>query len=181
MTNILPPLSRTTIILHWLVGLAMIAMLGFGLYLEDLPRGAEKAALVGIHGSVGITVFVFAVWRLLWRWRTGFPDVTSNQAHWQNVIARIVHIVLLAGTVLMPLSGLLMQIASGNGLTLFGIEIMTATGERLAPLERIGHIMHGLGGRLLILAVLIHVAGALKHHVIDRDGILRRMLGAPTA
>jgi len=87
----------------------------------------------------------------------------------------------------MPISGFMMSTMGRHGVAFFGIELVAANPNPANPQEvlalnsalaEIGHTMHGLGGYLLIGAVALHVVGALKRHLIDRDGILRRMLGA---
>ena len=86
----------------------------------------------------------------------------------------------------MPLSGFVMSATGGYGVSVFGLELVAFNPSPSNPMEAlpineslafIGHIMHSFGGQVLILAVLLHIAGALKHHFVDKDGTLQRMLG----
>jgi len=87
----------------------------------------------------------------------------------------------------MPISGFMMSALGGHGVDFFGMELVARNPNPMNPQEvialngslaQIGHTLHYLAGYTLIAAVVLHVIGALKHHVIDKDGTLRRMLGA---
>jgi len=84
---------------------------------------------------------------------------------------------LLFGTLLMPISGILMQLGEGRAIAFFGLELIAASGVENEIIEKIGEVGHGLGSKLMILAVALHIAAALKHHFIDKDGTMTRMLG----
>lgn len=169
-------LSNSTVILHWLIAFAMVGSLAFGLYLEELPRSPDKGALIGIHKSVGVLILVLAFYRVLHRLRNKLPQPLTVTPRWQHNSAIVAHIVLLAGTVLMPVSGIIMTVGGGHPVGVFGLDLISG-GEKNEMLKDIGKAAHGLGGKLLILMVVLHVIGTLKHHFIDKDGVLRRMLG----
>lgn len=170
-------LSHPTVLLHWLIAVAMIGSLAFGLYLEDLPRSPDKGALIGIHKSVGVLILLFAFYRVLHRLRNKLPQPLTASPRWQHRAANAAHILLLIGTVLMPVSGITMSIGGGHPVGVFGLQLI-AGGEGNELIKDIGRTAHGLGGKLLILVIVIHVVGTLKHHFIDKDGVLKRMLGA---
>ncbi|AHM04664.1 putative cytochrome b561 [Roseibacterium elongatum DSM 19469] len=175
-------LSHMTVALHWIIAIAFMAMLAFGLYLEGLPRGPEKGALMGLHKSVGLIILGLAALRILWRLANGMPRPVGHEGKGARLVAGAVHVLLLIGTVMMPVSGILMAVASGSGLDIFGWELVAATrgtegfvaNEALAA--RAGG-MHALGGWVMIGAVGLHIAAAIKHHAVSRDGTLRRMMG----
>lgn len=167
-----------TIGLHWIIAIAMIAMLIFGLYLEDLPRSPEKGALIGLHKSIGLLVLLFAAIRVIWRYRNKFPTPLSSLPTWQENLAKITHWILIIGTLLMPVSGILMSIGGGHPVGVFGLEIIAGTGQENKLLSQIGDIGHGLGSKLLILFIVLHFIGAVKHQILDKDGTMSRMLGA---
>jgi len=166
-----------TIGLHWVIAIAIIAMLAFGLYLEDMPRGPEKGELIGLHKSVGMLILILALVRVAWRILNKFPKSISPLVNWQEKLAKLTHWVLIIGTVLMPVSGVFMAIGGGHAVAIFGLEIIAGSPEKIEVLSQIGHTAHGLGGKLLILFVLLHFVAAIKHQFIDRDGTLSRMLG----
>lgn len=171
-------LSGTTISLHWLIAIGMIGSLIFGLYVEDLPSTPDSGELIGLHKSLGLLVLLFALIRLWNTTKTGFPAPLSVATKRQQKMAKAVHLLLLAGTILMPLSGILMSVGGGYPVGFFGIGIIPAQEEN-ELLSQLGHITHGLGGNIIIATIILHTAAAIKHSVIDKDGTLRRITGRP--
>ena len=170
-------LSTTTIALHWLLAAAIIAMIPFGWYVEDLPRSIRDGPL-GLHAAIGITILVVAILRILWRAAQGFPSPVGRYARWETVLAKAVHWILLIATVAMPVSGMMMILGDGRAIDVFGLfGIGPVVAAPVRPVTSAAHVIHGLGSNILILAIVLHVAGAVKHHAIDRDGTLKRMFG----
>lgn len=175
--------SSLTVALHWIVGVTIIALLAVGIYMES----NEVFALYDIHKSIGIIIFAFVLARVIWRVQNGWPTPAGNYSNIEHVMAKVVHWVLIIGTLLLPISGMLMSGAGGHGLAVFGLELLAENPDPANPgevialngaLAGLSHQMHGLGGNLMILAIVLHVVGALKHHMVDKDGTLRRMFGA---
>jgi len=169
-------LSAVTVGLHWLVAAAIIGMLAFGLYIEDMERGPDKGTMMDLHKSIGVTILALAALRILWRWRNGFPVALSAMPRWQHIAAHAVHGLLLLATVLMPLTGIMISLGGGHGLPLFGLTLVAEGATKLEILKTIGE-SHGTIAWILIGVIAVHVLAAAKHQVIDRDGTLRRMLG----
>ncbi len=176
MKDSINKLSGITIGLHWLIALAMIGMIAFGIYLDEMPRGPEKGELMGIHKSVGFIVLVLAVLRSVWRLANGMPKALSVVPAWQSILATLSHWLLLLGTLLMPISGLMMSVGGGRAVEVFGFEVYPA-GEKIEWMGGLGHDMHGIIANVLIGLIVLHILGALKHHLIDKDGTLSRMKG----
>lgn len=170
-------LSALTVGLHWLVAAAIVGMLAFGLYIGDLGRGAERDSLMALHKSIGIAILALIGVRILWRWRNGFPAMLGSGPRWQKAAAHGVHGLLLLATLLLPLSGMLNSLGGGHGLSLFGLTLVAESGTRQETLHAIGE-SHSAIAWIAIVVIGLHVAAVLKHQVIDRDGTLRRMLGA---
>lgn len=174
-------LTGTTVTLHWLIGLAIIGNLIGGLYVDDLPRGEAKSALIGFHKSIGMLILLFALWRLGWRASQGLLAPVGTMPAWQNVLHKMTLAALLLGTVALPLSGIYYSVSSGYPIAVFGIpvipKILSGADVTKAGADFAFQI-HSTLAFVLIGVITLHVAGALKHHVIDRDGTLRRMLGA---
>lgn len=175
-------LSAITIALHWAVGLSMIALLSVGIYMEEFG----VYALYPIHKAFGFLILFIVIPRMLWRLVNGWPTAAGDYTKIEHILAKLVHWLLIIGTLLMPISGMMLSIGGGHGLDVFGLEIAahnTDPGDpnkTLAINESVaewGHIMHGLGGNLLIAAIVLHVVGALKHHIVDKDATLKRMFG----
>ncbi len=174
------PLSRTEISLHWIVGLGMIALIAAGLY---MTRAEGARWLYPLHKSFGVVILGFILWRAVLRLRKGWPEDVSTGASWEHGLARLIHWALILGTLAMPISGMVDSYMGGRGLTVFGYELLAAnlgeTGRPVAINKALGDVaenVHILSGKVLIAAILLHVAGALKHHVIDKDSTLRRMV-----
>lgn len=172
------PLGRATIALHWSVGLAVIALLAYGFWLQTLPSGPDKAPLVQLHKSFGLLVLVVALTRLLWRWRQGFPTPASPHALWERRAARTLHAGMLAATILMPVSGILRSLAYGRPVALFNVTLIPKLFEaKQDQLYALASNLHDGLAIALSIAILIHVAAALRHHLALGDATLRRMLG----
>ncbi|EAR62096.1 cytochrome b [Neptuniibacter caesariensis] len=169
-------LTHTMVGLHWLVALMMIGSIAFGIYIEELPRSDIKFEYIQLHKSIGILVLIFAIIRIVNTSKNGLPSQLGTPKKRQDQIAKIAHIVLLAGTILMPVSGVMMSIGGGHSVALFGLNLIPS-GEKIEWLGSMGYALHGIGGKLMIAAILLHIAGALKHSLINKDGTMRRMMG----
>jgi cytochrome b561 len=180
MTDTREKLSPLSVALHWVIGVTMIGMVFFGLWLADLPKGyPNKSDLTGLHKSIGMIVLVAATWRLWRRVLMGLPVNVGFYRVWERVSAKAIHVFLLFATLALPLSGVVWMIANTRPIAVFGVtvvpQLLTEKNQALVSFSR---GTHDIMGKLLLLAVAFHIAGALKHHIVDRDGTLRRMLGA---
>jgi cytochrome b561 len=178
--------SRTSIALHWLCACAMLAMLGIGLYMVRF----EAWGIYPWHKSVGVVLLALMLARVVWRIRQGWPPSLGAASRVEQRVAKTVHWILITGTVAMPLTGMLFSGASGHGFGFFGVPIVHEQHDPMQPGQVLAYsaawadaaqLMHAYIAYALIGAIALHVAGALKHHVIARDGTLRRMLGMPIA
>ncbi|WP_070963959.1 cytochrome b [Vibrio sonorensis] len=169
-------LSRQTIALHWLTALSFIAIFALGLYVVDLPRGPEKGQLIGLHKSLG-TIFLFlAMIRAIWRLKEGAISPAAIAPVWQQVIAKFVQFILLIATLAMPISGIAMSVGGGRGLDIFGVDIVSTT-TKTPWLQELGSTIHHSAVTIIMTVLALHIIGAIKHHLIDKDATLTRMLG----
>ncbi|WP_407330348.1 cytochrome b [Enterovibrio sp. 27052020O] len=169
-------LSKTTIALHWAVAVVIIGMLAVGSYMVDLPKGPDKGELIGIHKSIGFIVLILASLRVLWRLKEGQITPIPGSPNWQEKAAKGAHHLLLLATILMPVSGIMMSVGGGRGLDVFGVSLI-AGGEKTEWMQAVGHETHEILAFILIAVIVLHVAGAVKHHLVDKDMTLKRMLG----
>ncbi|MGI9373055.1 MAG: cytochrome b [Hyphomicrobiales bacterium] len=175
--------SRRTVALHWLIAIAIIGVFALGTYMEDLEASPFTFQLYAIHKSIGMLILPVALYRIWWRMKNGFPEPVGAYSHIEHLAAKVVHYVLILATILMPITGIMFSGAGGFGLAIFGLELVPANfvdGKAIAhnaTVAGIGHTLHEAVSNVLMVAVGLHVAGALKHHVLDKDGTLRRMLG----
>jgi cytochrome b561 len=170
--------SRT---LHWLTALLIIGMIPLGLIANNAPftNDAElnyKFLLFTLHKTLGLTLFGVALIRILWTISQPKPGPLHPNRRAETFLADTVHWLLYASLVLLPITGWT-EHAAMPGLA----PIWWPFGQTLPfiPtsfwLAETAGAFHVIFGKVLIGAILLHVAGALKHHLIDRDGTLRRM------
>ena len=164
--------------LHWLIGLMILGSFGVGLYMVDLSLSPTKLRLYSWHKWAGVTIFTLVLIRCLWRLTHAAPALPPEMPKWQRLAAEASHYLLYALMIAIPLSGWLMSSAKGFQTVYFGVlpipDLLVkneALGETLA-------LVHKFLNFTMIATVIVHVAAALKHHFIDKDDILRRMLPA---
>ena len=173
-------LAPLTIFFHWTIAIMVIAALCFGFYIHNLPPSPDKAPLIFIHKNVGVIIFLLAISRIAWRYRNGFFQPAAPHKPWEEKSARLVHILLLLGTILMPISGMMFTLGYGCPactVPVFWLFEIGPLNERILWLGKAGQTIHEICAYCLAAALLIHAAAALKHHYLDGDGTLRRMLG----
>ncbi|GLS46442.1 cytochrome b [Methylobacterium brachythecii] len=171
-------LSAPTLLLHWLVGLGVLGLLGYGFWLQTLPSGAGKAPYVQIHKSFGMLVFALALARVAWRWREGFPEPAGPHRRWERRSAITLHACLIAATLLMPISGILRSLAYARPVTVFGLPVIPKLFEtKQELLYAASSTIHDKMAFVLAGAIALHVAAALLHQTRAGDATLGRMLG----
>jgi cytochrome b561 len=171
------------IALHWLIAAAILAMVVLGLVMVELAPGAAKFELYQLHKSVGITILALSLVRLGWRLVNPVPPLPAGLRAWEARLARVTHVGLYALMMLLPLSGWMMVSASVWNIptVLYGVVPLPhlpvlATLTDKAPVEQALKSVHGLLALSMMALFALHVAGALKHHLILRDDTLKRML-----
>jgi cytochrome b561 len=167
-----------SITLHWLTVLAIIGLGIVGTQMDDLPTGMLKVKVYGLHKSVGLTVLGLTVLRLGWRVFAGAPALVP-MPRWQRFAAHGSHIALYGLLLAMPLSGWLLHSASssaGYALRWFGLFRVPSLVAYDPAIKHAAHDVHEALFKLILLVAAVHVAAALKHHFVNRDSTLRRML-----
>jgi cytochrome b561 len=164
---------------HWTVATLIIVMLAIGLYMGTLPRGPELTGWIDLHKSIGVIVLVLGAWRVLWRVVHRFPDDIAHMPPWQRFVARWVHILLLAAILIMPITGYTLSSMGGHPIMFFGLFEMPALPENKA-IAGVASEIHGIVAWVLIGLIVLHVFGALKHHAVDKDQTMKRMVGRVT-
>ena len=175
-------LSTTTVRLHWIVAIMMICLLAVGIYMAE----TKTYALYDWHKSFGVLIVVFVLWRIYWRMKNGWPTPVRDYPSHEKMLSKLSHWLLIIGTLLMPMSGFIMSAIGGHGVDFFGIELVARNPDPVDPTKVIphngpvagtAHTMHNIGGYVIVAALVLHIIGALKHHISDKDGTLRRMMG----
>lgn len=166
--------SSVAIALHWTIALLIVANVIGALVAEGADK-ATAAAIMSLHKSNGLTILVLSLVRLAWRLAHGFPPFPPTTAAWDAFLARANHVVFYVMMIVVPLAGWTMASAGPRPLEWFGLfdwpklPVDKATGE-------IAHDAHIILAFTTVGLVLLHVAGALKHHFLDKDDVLARML-----
>lgn len=162
--------------LHWLIALAIIGSFTLGLYMHDLPLSPQKLKLYAWHKWAGVTIFLFVVLRLGWRLAHRPPELPAAMPAWQRKAAEATHLLLYVLMFAVPLSGWLMSSAKGFQTVWFGVlplPDLLHKDKELGDLLQQVHMLLNFGMAALVTA---HLGAALKHHLIDRDDVLARML-----
>jgi cytochrome b561 len=162
-------------VLHWLVFLLVAGMLIGGALLNLLPSGTIKSVIITAHKSVGVIVLVLMLARLAWRFANPVPQPLGSEPVF-NTIAHLLHVVLYMLLIIQPLAGILMSQAYGYPVSVFGLFHLPPLIWQSPSLGAFFNEVHTVTAVLLTIAVLAHAAAALKHHFIDHDRTLMRMI-----
>jgi cytochrome b561 len=162
--------------LHWLIVLLLIGQFVFAWTMPHIGRNTPVTTLISLHFTFGIIILAVAIVRLAWRLTHPEPEPEDGLPPWQNLTAHAVHYLLYALLFIIPLLGWMDASRRGMPVVMFGLELpkLLATGK---PGWNWTGDVHGLLANYAMLAlVALHVAAALYHFVIRRDGVLQRML-----
>ncbi len=172
--------TRTAKGLHWLMALLLIGLIMLGFYMHDLPLSPEKLQFYAWHKWAGVSAFLLVWIRLAWRIRHRPPALPVDMPKVMQLAAHAGHAMLYLLMLAIPLSGWLMSSAKGFQTVWFGVlPIPDLLGKDKALGDLLADVHTALN--LLFIAVLVaHVGAALKHHFIDKDDILRRILPGRT-
>ena len=168
--------TATAKAIHWLMAVLIFAMLGLGFYMEGLPLSPTKLQLYSWHKWAGVTVFALVVIRLAWRITHRPPALPAHMSALERMAAHAGHRLLYVLMFAIPLSGWLMSSAKGIQTVWFGVLPLP---DLLAKDKALGDLLQTvhMGLNLLLVAILLaHIGAAVKHHLIDRDDVLPRML-----
>lgn len=188
--------TKTAIILHWLIALLIIAMLALGFWMHELPKDAPKTAAFdlfnlgiytmtlpepvsvrtfyfNLHKSIGITLLAIILFRVYWRVTHVAPAFPDTMKAWEKKLADAGHKTLYVLMLVMPLSGFVMSIYSKWGIMWFGMPLVKGLDN--PELREIFTEVHEITAWLLIIVIVLHVAAAIKHKVIDKDDVMKRM------
>lgn len=161
--------------LHWVVVLLLIGQVAVGKIAHEMTDGFDKLVLLARHKSVGITILGLAVLRLAWR-LLDRPPPPPPMPRWQYLASRATHTGFYVLLFALPLTGWIMSSASNYPVSWFGLAQLP---DLVAPDRGLKHLMEEVHETLvaaLVTLAILHVAAALKHQFLDRDGLLSRML-----
>lgn len=167
----------TAITLHWATALLVISAAVLGIYMHELPFSPAKLKLYSYHKWIGVTVFLLAFIRLAWRSFHPAPALPESMPSWERMAAKGAHAALYALMIGVPVAGWVMSSAHGFQTVYLGIvpipDIIGKGKELAEVLEKV----HAIFSLSFMALVALHAAAASKHHFINKDNVLRRMLG----
>jgi cytochrome b561 len=160
---------------HWIVALGILVNGVWGLLMTGMSPSISKINIYALHKSIGLTVLALFALRLAWRLYDGAPP-DEPMPRWQRVVAHATHVLLYGFILAMPLSGWLFNSLHGYPLQWFKLFNLPALAAKNDDLSHLAGEVHEWLFYLLLLVLVGHVGGALKHHFFDQDNVLRRML-----
>jgi len=173
--------------LHWLTALLILTAIPMGVIANDMAYDtsaalAQKAQLFSLHKTIGIAAFIVAALRILWAFTQTHPAPMHPERRLETTLAGAIHWLLYISMLAVPLSGWVHHAATAGFAPIlwsFGQDLpLVPKSESLAALAA---SLHWVFTKLLIASILLHIAGALKHHLIDKDATLRRMMSGTPA
>lgn len=168
--------TATAKTLHWLMAVMIFGLLALGIYMHDLPLSPEKLKLYSWHKWAGVTVFLLVLIRLVWRITHRPPPLPASMPKTMQWAAHAGHFALYGLMIAIPLSGWLMSSAKGFQTVWFGVLPIP---DLIGKDKELGDLLkevHEALNFLLMLTLAGHIGAALKHHLIDKDDVLTRML-----
>jgi len=167
-----------TILLHWLIALVTFFLFGLGLWMTSLDYyDVWYNEAPRIHESIGTLLFFFLLFRILWRWFNPPPAPLEGMKTWEVFCSQLVHLTLNLLLIVITVSGYLIVTAKGRPLEVFDWFSLPATLTAIQNQEDLAGEIHLLLAWTVIVLATLHALAALKHHFINRDRILKRMLG----
>jgi len=169
------------IFLHWLMAVGIFFLFGLGLYMVELSYyDAWYKGSLELHKSIGVVLFIFWCVRLLWRLvnvNPAFPEAKNDFEKIELLAAHWAHLLLYLMMLLLMCSGYLISTADGRGIVVFEVFEVPAVSALIENQEDIAGDIHWTLAWCLIGLVVVHSAAAFKHHFINKDNTLKKMLG----
>jgi len=167
--------TKVAIALHWLIALLVIAQVGWGWWMQEIPKQpvGPRVDAYNLHKSCGMMIFALMVARLGWRLGHPPPPLPALPG-WQRTLANGTHALIYAALFVLPLSGYLGSAWSGYPVKFFGVTL-PAWAAKSDPLKDLMSRVHLVTGFVLVTAFALHLAGVVKHTLEGRREILGRM------
>jgi cytochrome b561 len=172
----LPKYGAIAMLFHWLLALMIVLAWGLGWYMADLPFSPSRLKLFSWHKWLGMTILLLAALRLLWRLRHPAPALPAAMARWETMLAHLSHGAMYLLFFAVPLAGWARSSAAGFPIVYLGlVPLPDLVGKDKALAASLTQA-HAVGAWLLGALIVLHVAAAIKHAVVDKDGVFSRMV-----
>lgn len=168
--------SVTSLVLHWLIAVLILAQILL-ITAHEATDGPLSREFVQIHKSVGLAILMLTLARIGWRVLNPAIPLPTGMKRWEKVLARGTHVLFYAALIVLPLTGWAASSATGREIVWFGLfdwPLLPVGGGR--DTARALMEVHELAVKGLYVLLTLHVIGALKHHFVDRDNVLHRMI-----
>jgi cytochrome b561 len=162
-------------VLHWLLAIAILCTFSFGLYMVELPFSPQRLKQYNWHKWAGMTILLLSAIRLLWRLTHPAPALPIHTPAWQKIASHSTHGLMYALFFAIPLVGWAYSSALGFPIVLYGILEIPSFVSRDTELAATLKLVHKYLAYGLATLVIVHVAAALQHHFLLKDGLLARM------
>jgi cytochrome b561 len=168
--------TRTAVVLHWLIGIGVLAQITLGLWMITIPKAPPgiRAGWFNVHKSIGITLAALILIRLAWRFFHRPPELPGTLSNWERIAAKANHVLLYVCMIVMPLSGYLGSSFTKYPIIYFGIKL-PHWGWDSPVLKELMSQIHLTTVIIFIALIAIHVAASIKHSFDGSAGVLRRM------
>ena len=162
--------------LHWLIALLIFILFGLGWYMTELPKDSpERTWFFALHKSVGLTVALLVILRLIWRLQHTPPALPETIERWKRRMAEVTHHLLYLLMFVQPVSGYISSSFSGYSTRFWGIPLPD-WGWKNEALNELFTSIHGASSVALLSLIILHILGALHHGLTRKDAVIRRML-----
>jgi cytochrome b561 len=167
--------SSFAVLLHWVMALLIFSAWSIAIAIDDMPLSPTRITGLSWHKWLGATIFFLVLVRLMWRSTHPAPPLTIKMPAWQEKAMHLTHWGLYALMLIVPVVGWLMSSAKGYTVNYFGLFELPDLVEKDKALGHLLKEIHEVLANSLMLLVGLHIAAALKHQWVDRDGLLSRM------
>lgn len=163
-----------TILLHWLMAFLLIGLLAMGIYMVNMPISLQKLKWYGWHKEYGLLALLLVSIRISWRFINITPSLSLPL--FEIIAARTVHYAFYIFMFAMPITGWIITSAAGLPASFFGLFVLPTLVSPNEETRILFQQIHQWLGYGLIATIILHTSAALKHHFINKDDILRRMI-----
>jgi cytochrome b561 len=178
MFNTIDRFGLVAIVLHWVIALTIFGLFGLGWYMIDLSYFDRlNKILPAIHKSIGMLLILVFVFSVIWKLVNLAPKPVEGSTRFEIIAAKLAHLGLSGLMAVILITGYLIPTAKGMGISVFGWFEVPATITSIPVQEYVTGLIHKYLSYAIIGLALLHAAAALKHHFINKDDTLRRMLG----
>lgn len=162
---------------HWVNAALVIGVIALGIYMVGLPREPATFELYNIHKSLGVLLLALIIWRLVWLKISPNPPLLPSK-DWEHKLAHSVRGLMYLALLIVPLAGWMMSNSAGHGVNFFHLFDLPRIVPESDAILAIVKPIHVITGKFILpTLIVLHIAGALKHHFVYKDATLKRMLG----